>query len=299
MGRQYRMRKDMTKETRLLTLFLSLLWAAHIQAFSNVDAKNLASDFYKSLAELSSSDIYKDHMATNKSFDVNERLLGMVLEGEESMAAPNETQIFKTSNITGKIYFQGYFNLYSDYARDHNTVLVNYEITNCEFATPPSREKDLTTRRYYYVQVRKEVKAKDTTWHLWDLVCIDGNAGKIMGIGNKTFGGYSPDEYDKADYGSIISHATWAYYKGDYDEAYNSYQQASWLKPNMCEPFYRMALMIYFKKGIKGRFKNAKERKTILKTYLYNAMTWKGEWNYNEYHQDAYNLKYILTNGIV
>lgn len=284
---------------KYFVLFLSLLWTAQIGAFTDVDAKTLAHDFYHSLSELSSSDIYKDHMPTNKSFDLEKKLLSMVLDKEEFMYAPNETQIFETSSIKGNVYFKRYFGLYSKYAMQHNSVHINYEITNCESATPPSREKDITSRRYYYVQVRKEVKAKETTWHLWDLVCIDGSAGKIMGIGNKTFGGYSPDEYDNADYNSIMSHAAWAYYKGKYDEAYDSYQQASWLKPGMCEPFYRMALMIYFKKGIKGRFKNAKERKSILKKYIYNAMTWKGESNYGEFHQDAYNLKHTLTYGIV
>jgi len=294
------MRKDMNKGIRFLALSLSLLWTFHIYAFSEVDAKNLVDDFYRSLAELSSSNIYKDHMATNKSVDLNEKLSRMVLEDKESMCAPNEEEIFKTSSISRNIYFAGYFNMYSDYAREHNTVSLNYEITNnFESVATPSRDKDITSRKYYYVQVRKEVKAKDQTWHLWDLVCIDGSAGKIMGIGNKTFGGYTPEEYDKADYNSIMSHAAWAYHKGDYDDAYDSYQQASWLNPGMCEPFYRMAVMIYFKKGIKGRFKNAKERKSILKTYLYNAMTWKGEWNYMDFHKDAYNLKYVLTNGIV
>jgi len=291
----------MNKGIRFLALSLSLLWTFHIYAFSEVDAKNLVDDFYRSLAELSSSNIYKDHMATNKSIDLNEKLSRMVLDYSEQLCAPNEEQIFDGSSISsGSIYFQSFIREYSDYAREHNTVSLNYEITNnFESVAAPSRDKDITSRKYYYVQVRKEVKAKDQTWHLWDLVCIDGSAGKIMGIGNKTFGGYTPEEYDKADYNSIMSHAAWAYHKGDYDDAYDSYQQASWLNPGMCEPFYRMAVMIYFKKGIKGRFKNAKERKSILKTYLYNAMTWKGEWNYMDFHKDAYNLKYVLTNGIV
>lgn len=283
----------------ILFLSLFLISGLHIQAFTDKDAKELVGVFYQSLAQLSSSDVYEDHLATNQSTSLKNRLLDMVLEGKESMCAPNETQIFMSSSVSGNVYFERFFNMYSDYARCHKSVSLNYEITNCEYASPPSREKDLTSHSYYYVQVRREVKATETTWHLWDLVCIDGNEGKIVGIGNKTFGGYNPEEYDKSDYNNLMSHAAWSYYRGDYHEAYESYQKASWLKPNMCEPFYRMALMIYFKKGIKGRFKNTKERKSILNTYLYNAMTWKGERNYYEFHKDAYNLKYTLTNGIV
>lgn len=290
----------MTKGMRFLALSLSLLWTFQIHAFTDVDAKNLVNDFYQSLAELSSSNIYQDHLGTDKSIDLNKKLSRMVLDYKDNFCAPNEERIFDDSSISsGGIYFKSFVEDYSEYARMYNTVTVNYEITNCESVSHISREKDISTHSYYYLQVRREVKAKDTTWHLWDLVCVDGNAGKIVGIGNKTFGGYSPDEYNQNDYNKLMADAAWANKRGNYDKAYDCYQQASWLKPAMCEPFYRMALMIYFKKGVKGRFKNAKERREMLKKYLYNAQTWRGESNYYQFHRDASNLEYIITNGMV
>lgn len=290
----------MKMKGKLLLVFLSLLWTSQVKAFSEADAKNLVNDFYQTLQELSSCSIYPNHMPTDKKKELHKKLLGMVLEGYEFLYAPNESAYFDKKDDAKGVLFNHYFNLYSEYAMlydkgRYHKVLYDFSIEGCKSVVPPSNKKDISSHKYYYIHVRKTLSVR-FDYTLLDLVCVDGNAGKIVGIGNKC-GGYSQDEYINTDYNSVMAHAAWAYSNGDYDEAYNTYLQANWLDPKMCEPYYRLALMIYFKKGIKGRFKNKKERKEKMNYYLWRAKDHNGENNFYQYHQDVDNLMYIIYGG--
>jgi len=281
---------------KTLFIMLSLLWTLQMEAFSDADAKFLVNDFYQSLQKLSSVNIYIDHMDTNESFDLRERLLNMVVEGQDVMCVPNEASLFAGKEPSNKTYFNWYINSYHDYARDslekYELILQSFDIESCKVAVPPSGKKDVTSHNYYYVYVRKVIYGRFSGYDLLDLVCVDGSVGKIVGIGNKEFGGYSPKEYSDSNYNSLMAHAAWAYNKGYYDDAYDTYLKANFLEPKMDEPYYRMALMIYFRKGVKGRFKNKKERKEKMFKYLYEVNR-RGA----DYYQDASNLLSIILWG--
>lgn len=290
----------MKMKEKLLLVFLSLLWTFQVKAFSEAEAKNLVLDFYQTLRELSSCSIYPNHIPTDKSRNLQKKLLGMILEGQQFLYAPNESDYFDIEDNSKGVLFNRYFNIYSEYAMQYDKagyhkVLYDFDIESCKSVVPPSNKKDVSSHIYYYIYVRKTISVR-FDYTLLDLVCVDGNAGKIVGIGNKC-GGYSPDEYVKNDYNSVMAHAAWAYSNGDYDDAYNTYLQANWLDNKMCEPYYRLALMIYFKKGIKGRFKNKKERREKMDYYLWRAKTHYGERNFLQFHQDVDNLIYILYGG--
>lgn len=284
---------------RILFITLSLLWVSQGKAFTEVDATALTRKYYALLKQLSNSDNYIDHSETNTTVDLQKQLMNCVLESRESFCAPNESRIFGKQEFAKATYFSHYFGYYMNYARDGYSVGLTYNIASCDEANLPSRKNDLSVHRYYYVRVRKEVTTNGSPWKLWELLCIDGSEEKIMGIGNDEFGGYNPESSHGGDYNHIMSDAAWAYQHKRYDEAYDKFLQASELNPYMCEPFYRMALMIYFKKGVKGRFKNAKTRRETLNKWLTNAMNNIGEDNAWQYHRDASNLKYTTVNGLV
>lgn len=266
-------------------------------SFNANDAKELASNFHKLLAELS-SDIYPDHMDNDRAFDLREKAKGLCCDGDCRM--PDEIKFFKKESPDKFLIASQYIANFSKYATENGNMQMNFSVSDCITETNgPTREKDLSTSYFYYVTVSKSFIMGGNIYKMQNEVVIDGASGRIVGIGNGDIGGFNVEYYTGDDYEHLKIVAADAYHKGKYDEAYNTYLKMRHMKPDYCEPYYKMALLIYFKKGIKGRFKNAKERKQIMRDYLYRANHNKGDADYVNINKDAYYLWFTTFNGIV
>jgi len=281
----------------LFLVILMLLLSLHSYSFNANDAKELASNFHKLLVKLS-SDIYTEHMPNDKSDDLEQKAKELCYDGDCRM--PDEIKFFKKESPAPFKTSNGYIRSFSEYAMENGNMLMSFNVGECiTESNGPTREKDLSISYFYYVTVFKNFTIGETTCRMKNEIVVDGTSGKIIGIGNRDIGGFNVEYYTGDDYKRLQLAAARAYNQGKYDEAYNTYLKMTHLKPDCCEPYYKMALMIFFKKGIKGRFKSAKERNKTMRDYLYRANHNKGDVNYDNINKDAYYLWYTTYNGLV
>lgn len=287
-------------ELRALFLLAVMFCCCKAAAITPDEAKAVAENFYKLLSQ-ASGNIYPEHEINDKGLELKDRALALCADKEESLM-PDEIDLFdEKAKPTGFKKANTYIDDYIRYAVENKSVwFKQISVGECISVSPVMfKSTDKSARTNYLVHVSKSVKAGDRVLSTWDMVSINGTTGKIIGIGNKGYGGYMPKDYQGQDYNLLISSAEYAYTTGDYDKAYDTYLKAKLLNPSYCEPYYRLALMIYYKKGINGRFKNAKERRRMLRQYLASANHNKGGSNYREINEDAYNVYYTLNNALV
>lgn len=282
------------KKLFLLLVFASYGFASY--AFSAYDAKQIAQEFYENMKILC-GDIYPNHMANDKSEEAMHNIKELFLDKTELCRLPDEVLWLKGEKCKAFAALHAYLPDYRDYVIANGHIdFLSVDFGECSEIEGVRKKGDLSSNNFYSITVKKSIKSVAKSGDFKDIITIDTKSGKIVGIGNE-LGGYNPQSYSGNNYYMLMAKAAKAYDQKEYDLAYDTYLKIIKTYPGQCDPYYRLALMIYFKKGVKGRFKSGSERKQALRSYLRKAMSTSS--GRGDVYKDAYNLEYTLDNALV
>lgn len=290
----YGNQKESMKKKLVLLLF-ALIYGLRLLAITEAEAQDITRSFYKNM-EILSGDIYPNNMRTNQSVEAENAVKSLFIDKADTHM-PNEIAYLQGESST-TLPIDAYTSRYWMYAMNNGKIDFRYNITKCNPIEGPSKKGDHSSSKFYTIVVKKTIKIGSHTGDFDDVITIESGRGKIVGIGNAS-GGYSPQNYDGNDYYSLLAKAVEAYSKKDYVLAYDTYKKITETSPDKGNAYYKLALMIYFKKGIKNRFKNNSERMATLRSYLRKAMSLRGNSDWEDIYIDATNLEYTLDNALV
>lgn len=281
---------------KIFILFFAFVsYGINAFAFSEYDAKQIASEFYKNI-KLLSSNIYPNKAKTDQSVETEKTIKRLFLSEKEECKVPDEIGWLNGEGCKKFSPLDAYVSKLSLYTIANGHIDFIIDFGECTEVKGVSRKGDQSSNKYFLLKVKKRIKAGLKSGDFEDVISIDPKSGKIFGIGNE-LGGYNPQTYTGDNYDMLMAKATNAYEQGNYKLAYDTYLKVVKSYSNMCDPYYRLALMVYFKKGIKGRFNSRGERKRAIRSYLRKAMSLSS--GRGDIYRDAYNLEYTLDNALV
>lgn len=271
---------------------------------NDTNINGIVLSFYDNIA-IVAGDNYPDHQP-NEQASIAENKAIQLCSTSEPLLFPNELDYISNDKKSLPLRSSTYIAKYHKHAMDESPIrFSNVRIMSSRELETLSQKNDVSRHTYYTVCVRKTLTIGGKSTAFNDTLTIDGKELKIYSICNEAggVGVNSSTNVDKS-YVTMMCSAALKYGTKHYEEAYDIYLKTIELYPQYAEPYYRLALMIYFKKGIKHKFKNSHERKEKLFDYIYQARrktadNYENGVYYYDINKDAYNLYYTLMNSLV
>jgi tetratricopeptide (TPR) repeat protein len=252
-------------------------------AFSEHDARNVATKFYKNIKIISEGN-YPDGEQTEAFVIARNNLLELCYSNNINL--PNEFAQFNFEANDPFLYAAAYIKRLFDFAVQKKPK-IEAEITSVKALEEIKSTKSEDSKNFYEVRVRKTITVGWTKKVYQDVVRIIASNGKITEIANESGGGAGE---------SIISlrgKAADLFSKKKYDGAFDIYLKIIKKNPKEGDAYYRLGLMAYHKLGCKHRYSSGKARRKAAYEYIKNATIY-GDYKISEY---AKHVLYYMDYG--
>lgn len=224
-------------------------------AYGKDDAQAVVDKFYKCLGIIAEEHYSDANPNTMNSNNAEVEAVNLCFDTDINM--PNEFYDFGFSENDAFIYASAYMKRLRQFATKNNNVHYTTarvkEVRALEEIKYKSGENSVN---FYAIYVEKTISAGGVSKSYVDSVTVNVEGDvKITNVTNFTNGAGAG--------GSIIqlrAKAAELWANKRYQEAYDAYLAVLKKDPMQGDPYYRLALMCIKKKGVDGRFKNAKER---------------------------------------
>lgn len=269
----------------IITVLVIFGSATSLMAFSDVDAKNIATRFYNNVRIIAEGH-YPAGQQTEDFVVARNNALGLCYSN--SINLPNEFAEFSFETNDPFLEASAYIKRLFDFSVQNNPKIQS-EIIKVQALEEIKSTKSEDSKNFYEVHVKKTISVGYKKKEYIDVVRIIAENGKITEIANESGGGAGE---------SIISlrgRAAELFARKKYDEAFDVYLKIIQKDPTQGDAYYRLGLMAYHKLGCKYRYSSGKDRRRAAYEYIKKAK-YHGDYKIREY---ADNVLYYMTNGQV
>ncbi len=240
---------------------LAVMIANPALAFSEYDAKNIASRFYNNVRIIAEGN-YPGGQQTEDFVVARNNALSLCYSNRINL--PNEFAEFNFETNDPFLEASTYIKRLFDFSVQKSPQ-IKAEILKVQALEEIKSSKKEDSKNFYDVYVRKTITVGYIKKEFTDIVRIVKEGGKITEISNESGGGASE---------SIISlrgKAAELFENKKYNEAFDVYLKIVQKNPGQGDAYYRLGLMAYHKLGCKYRYSSGEERRRAAYEYIVKA----------------------------